>query len=470
MARRPRASTPGDGPPAASGPAFSPWAPRSGDGEPTPRPTPSPPTAGPASPKNEIRAPRTLGAPIPSTPPSAPPGRAPVADERRAPGSGSQPPVGWPAPTLDLTSDADSSRRGRSPALVGFAAFLIGAMVMGGAFATYALGVRSGDEPSTATAETAPPRRSGPAPDLDIRRILEFAQPSVVSITTGSSDSIFGGAGSGVVISEDGLILTNAHVVASSGGTISVRFNDGVAAPATLIGASSSDDIALLQADRTGLTPATLGSSANLVVGDPVVAIGNALALGGDPSVTSGIVSAKDRSISDGTISLDNLIQTDAAINPGNSGGPLVNADGEVVGINTAIIDGAQSVGFALAIDQVEELLDELKAGGGDIQPNQAILGVASATIDESLAQEIRDDLGVTAESGALITAVEPDSAASDAGLEVGDVIVEADGQPVTRNEDVSDVIDTKEPGDQITITVERDGRRRSFDVTLGPK
>lgn len=392
-----------------------------------------------------------------------------MADDRRAPGSGSRPPLRWPAPTLDLTSDSDTVRRGRSPALVGFVAFLIGALVMGGAFATYALGVRRGDDSPASSEETVPPRQRGPAPDLDVRRILEIAQPSVVSITTGGADSIFGGAGSGVVISDDGLILTNAHVIASSGGTISVRFNDGLAAPATLVGASSGDDIALLQADRTELTPATLGSSANLIVGDPVVAIGNALALGGDPSVTSGIVSAKDRSINDGTISLDNLIQTDAAINPGNSGGPLINADGEVVGINTAIIQGSQNVGFSLAIDQVEELLDDLKAGGGDIQPNTAVLGVASATIDDSLSQEIRDQFGVTADSGALITAVEADSAASDAGLEEGDVVVEADGRPVETNEDVSDIIRSKEPGDAITITVERQGRRRSFDVTLGP-
>lgn len=391
-----------------------------------------------------------------------------MADAWRAPGSGSRPPVAWPTPRVELPADSAARDSRRSPALVGFVAFLVGVMVMGGAFATYALGARTKDATS-ATATTTALRRSGPAPALDIRRILEIAQPSVVSITTGSADSIFGGAGSGVVISKDGLILTNAHVIESAGGKISVRFNDGVEAPATLVGASTGDDIALLQADRTGLTPAKLGSSSNLLVGDNVVAIGNALALGGDPSVTSGIVSAKDRSIDDGTIALDHLIQTDAAINPGNSGGPLVNADGEVVGINTAIIDGAQNVGFSLAIDQVEELLDELKAGGGDLKPNPAVLGVASVSVDGDLPQAVRDQFGVTAAAGSLITAVDADSAASDAGLEEGDVIVEADGSAVAANKDVTDVIRGHAPGDRITITVERQGRRRSFDVTLGP-
>jgi len=394
-----------------------------------------------------------------------------VSDDRRAPGSGSAPPAAWPAPKLDVPTRSDVPTR-RSPALVGFVAFLVGALVVGAAFATYAFGDRRdrSSAAGSATTSSSAPRRTGPAPALDIRKILDIAQPSVVSITTGSPDSIFGGAGSGVVISADGLILTNAHVIASAGGKISVRFSDSQEVTATLVGASTSDDIALLQAERSDLTPAALGSSADLLVGDNVVAIGNALALGGDPSVTSGIVSAKDRSINDGTIALDNLIQTDAAINPGNSGGPLVNADGQVVGINTAIIQGAQNVGFSLAIDQVEALLDDLKAGGGDVVVNPAVLGVASVTVDDELTDAVREEFGVTASSGALITTVDADSAAADAGIEEGDVVVEADGQPVATNEDVTELVQGHAPGDRISITVERQGRRRIFDVTLGPK
>ncbi len=354
---------------------------------------------------------------------------------------------------------------------MGFVAFLVGALVVGAAFATYAYGDRRGRSGQvTVGSRTTATVPSRPPATLNIRKILDIAQPSVVSITTGGPDSIFGGAGSGVVISADGLILTNAHVIARAGGVISIRFNDGSQAPAKLVGASTKQDIALLQAERTGLTPASLGSSANLLVGDDVVAIGNALALGGDPSVTRGIVSAKDRSINDGKISLDHLIQTDAAINPGNSGGPLINADGKVVGINTAIIDGAQNVGFSLAIDQVQILIKDLQAGKGDLQPKVAVLGVATVTVKRSLSQATRDKYTVTATAGALVTKVEPNSAAADAGIEEGDVVTEAGGGPITTNAQLTDLIGKKQPGDQVQITVERKGRRQTFSVTLGAR
>ena len=352
-----------------------------------------------------------------------------------------------------------------------FIAFMVGALVVGAAFATYAFGDRRGRTNVEAGAVVDGQTRSGgggPVTPLDIRKILDIAEPSVVTLTTGSGDSIFGGTGSGVVISEDGLILTNAHVVAEAGGQIEVRFHDGTTATAEVVGSSASDDVALLQASRSGLTPAKLGSSANLRVGDDVVAIGNALALGDDPSVTKGIVSAKNRSIADGKISLTHLIQTDAAINPGNSGGPLLDSAGEVVGINTAIIQGAQSVGFALEIDQVERLLPELKAGGGDPQPETVRLGVGTIDVDGSLTPAVRDQYGVTASSGALVTAVEPDSAASSAGILEGDVVVEADGQAVTSGSSLKTIIGSHKEGDRVPVVVERQGRRRSFDVTLG--
>lgn len=333
-------------------------------------------------------------------------------------------------------------------------------LVVGAAFGAYALGERS--------EHSADGRLAGGG--LDVRTILDRAQPSVVSITTGTENSIFGGAGSGVVISDDGLVLTNAHVIESSGGTIRVRFNDGVIAEAVIVGASKQDDLALIRADRRGLVPATLGSSADLRVGDDVVAIGNALALGDEPSVTKGIVSAKNRSISDGDIALGDLIQTDAAINPGNSGGPLVNAAGEVVGINTAIIDGAQSVGFSIAIDKARELIPDLEAGGGDIDPDKAVLGVASVTVDESLSPDLRERWEVTVDTGALITHMDEGSAAAESGLQMGDVIVEIDGRAMRTNGDVADAIGSHRRGDRVRIDVERSGGRRTFDVTLGPR
>jgi putative serine protease PepD len=342
-------------------------------------------------------------------------------------------------------------------------AFLVGALLVGAAFGAYALGVRHAEDRAVAV-----PGADDPVTALEIREILDRAQPSVVTIQTGHSDSIFGGSGSGVIISEDGLILTNAHVIEGAGGQIEVRFDDGSTGRASLVGADTGQDIALIRAERTGLTAAVLGSSANLRVGDDVVAIGNALNLGGDPSVTRGIVSAKDRSITDGRVSLDNLIQTDAAINPGNSGGPLVDAEGRVVGINTAIIEGAQNVGFSIAIDSVKALLPDLEAGEGDLTPRTALLGIRSVTVDSSLDASVRQQYGIVANSGALVAAVDPESPAEDGGLEVGDVVVEVDGTPITTNAQLTEVIRARAPGDTVTITVERQGRRRSFDVTLG--
>ncbi len=435
-------------------------------------PWPSAPPSGPAAaPSPSGAGPSSSSFAPPSSPP-APPTRAPVYDQARGPGLGANPPGAWPTPKLDgpvpgTEEQGEGSRR--SPALTAFVAFLLGALVVGGAFGAYALGDRR-DSPAESTGTTDRERPSDTVDALDIRHILDIAQPSVVSITTGGTDSIFGGAGSGVVVSEDGLIVTNAHVVASSGGKIAVRFSDGQEVPATLVGGFTDQDIALLKVDRTDLVPATLGSSANLRVGDDVVAIGNALALQGDPSVTRGIVSAKDRSIDDGTTSLDHLIQTDAAINPGNSGGPLVNADGEVVGINTAIIQGAQNVGFSLAIDEVQALFDDIQAGKGDLQPDTAVLGVATVTIDASTDALTVEQYGVTATAGALVTRVEADSAASDAGILEGDVVVEVDGIAIATNEGLTAAVRSHGAGDQVTITVEREGRRRSFDVTLGPR
>ncbi|WP_421121019.1 trypsin-like peptidase domain-containing protein [Aquihabitans daechungensis] len=364
--------------------------------------------------------------------------------------------------------ESEPGGKPRRAALFAFTAFLIGAVLVGAAFAAYALGDRRDDASSgSSTTTSAPLRAEG---DLDIQKILDIARPSVVTIQTGGPDSMFGGAGTGVVISEDGLILTNAHVIEGAGGTITVRFNDGTSATAELVGASTGDDIALIQADQPGLTPAKLGSSANLLVGDPVVAIGNALNLGGDPSVTSGIVSAKDREISDGSISLDNLIQTDAAINPGNSGGPLVNANGEVVGINTAIIQGAQNIGFSIAIDSVEELIETLKAGGGDLTSDTPVLGVSTVDVTSpDLPQEFKDQFGITAAQGAIVASVDPESGAGTAGVEVGDVVTALDGETVTSSTQLTKLVRAHQRGDQVEIQVERRGEDRTFTVTLGP-
>jgi S1-C subfamily serine protease len=306
---------------------------------------------------------------------------------------------------------------------------------------------------------------------LDIQSLLRKAQPSVVSIQTGESSStgVFGSAGSGVIISDDGLVLTNAHVVASAT-TMDVMLSDGSSEPATLVGSLPDDDIALIKiSDAGGLTPAELGVSADVQVGDDVVAIGNALNLGGPPSVTEGIISATDRSIQAQDVTLDNLIQTDAAINPGNSGGPLLNADGQVVAINTAIIDTAQNIGFAISIDSIKPLIDEIKRGQGTITPDSAFLGVRTKDVD-SVTPDVLSQYGVKTSDGAFVVDIDPGSAAGAGGLRLGDVITAVDGRPMSGSQDVIDAVREHEAGDEVTVTFERDGEIQSLVVRLGSR
>ncbi len=306
---------------------------------------------------------------------------------------------------------------------------------------------------------------------IDIQGVLGRVQPSVVTLRTGQETirGVFEGSGSGVVISDDGLILTNAHVI-SGADQIEVFFFDGTSALAEMVGSFPDDDIALIQTlDVAGTTPAVLGTVESLRVGDEVVAIGNALNLGATPSVTRGIVSAKGRTIEAGIISLSELIQTDAAINPGNSGGPLVNAAGEVVGINTAIIDNAQNVGFAISIDVVKPLVEQLAAGQGDITPDTAFLGVTTQTLAD-LSPDLLAESGVDTATGAFVVDVVPGAAASDAGIQAGDVIVGIGTEAVDASEDVGRIVRGASPGDTLTIDIERNGQRQSVDATLGAR
>ncbi|MEZ5240046.1 MAG: trypsin-like peptidase domain-containing protein [Microthrixaceae bacterium] len=236
-----------------------------------------------------------------------------------------------------------------------------------------------------------------------------------------------------------------------------------------LIGAASNSDVALVKAEGLDgpTVPAELGSSDDLLVGDDVVAIGNALNLGAEPSVTTGIVSQTGRSIAapDGTV-LDDLIQTDAAINPGNSGGPLINAQGQVVGMNTAILAEAQNIGFALEIDSIKDLIADLEAGR-DAEKQRPVLGVATvdvARIDTDLAQRF----GVTATSGAFVQEVTNGSGAEVAGLLPGDVIVEVDGRTIRNSTDVGQAVRAKDPGESVSIVIERQGEQQTVSATLG--
>jgi len=338
---------------------------------------------------------------------------------------------------------------------------LVAALVTAGAFVAF-------DDGNAQVASGSTARQIGDR-GVDIRGLLEKAQPSVVSISTGQTTArgVYGGAGSGVIISADGLVLTNAHVIGGST-RVDVVLSDGSVESATLVGSSPDDDIALVRIDNpVDLIPAEIGRSADVVVGDDVVAIGNALNLGGPPSVTLGIVSAKGRTIeAPGGLVLRDLIQTDAAINPGNSGGPLLNADGQVVGINTAIIDDAQNIGFAIAVDAIAVLIEELRSGQGDITPDTAFLGVSMMDVRDVTAS-VRTEYGVAADDGAFVSDLVPGSAATDAGLELGDVIVAVDGAAVSGSDEVANAIRQRSAGESIDLTYERDGRRFETTATL---
>ncbi len=435
---------------------WSPWAPRPGADVATPAPpaVPAPPTAPAVARTTADRGPTSH---LPAHPPLRDPTGLPA-------GLDPEPPTTWARPAPPGPPDIvtqDHGAAGRNRVIAAALGALVGALAIGLVFAGYVIGHRSSGSADASSVRL----RSGPT--LDIQQILRAVQPSVVSILTGHTTSFYDSAGSGVVISTDGLILTNNHVIEGAK-QITVKFNDGSQAAANLVGSSPDNDIALIKADQSGTVPAKLGSSQSLRVGDDVVAIGNALNLGGAPSVTRGIISAKDRSLSTATESLDHLIQTDAAINHGNSGGPLVDAKGQVVGINTAIFENAQSIGFSIAIDQVKTLIKDLKNGKGAAAPDEAFLGVQTVDVDSpDLSQAVKDQFGVTAAHGAFISQVTTNTAAADAGLQEGDVIVEIDGKDVATAKSVGDIIGSHKPGDRINVTVERDGRRRSFDVTL---
>jgi S1-C subfamily serine protease len=348
-----------------------------------------------------------------------------------------------------------------------------GALVAGAV--AYAVVEASDDDEAMGT--TSAPIAVSNGQSLDVHAVLDAVQQAVVAINVEGESSFGGfveGAGSGMVIDSDGLILTNNHVVEGAS-SISVTLADGREVDADLVGAIPENDVALVQArDVEDLEAVSFGRSGDLRVGDPVVAIGNALGLGGTPSVTAGIVSALGRELDAGNgVPLSDLIQTDAAIYQGNSGGPLVNAAGQVVGVNTAVAlsqanGAAENLGFALPIDQLQPLIEELKDGGGDVEIG-AFLGVRTQPLD-LVQPQVLERLGIETETGAFVTDIVPNSGADEAGIEAGDVIVEIDGQRVEDPADVGEIILDHEPGDEIEIVVERDGEEQTIEATLGSR
>jgi serine protease Do len=301
----------------------------------------------------------------------------------------------------------------------------------------------------------------------DVSELVEAVEPSVVTVTLtqlrldelGDVTEVPVGAGTGVVIDDDGHVLTNAHVIAGASSVIVVG-PDGEPRTAQVVGtwgAEQNNDLALLLVEeKSGLEPIVMGSSRDLKVGDPVVAIGNALGRG--LSVTVGIVSAKGRDVATDTSSLEGVLQTDAAINPGNSGGPLLNARGELVGINTAVAREAENIGFAIPIDQALPFIGYVVAEAG-----QPFIGVGLRTITPQLAGQF----GLPVEEGAVITEVFGGGAAAEAGLAVGDIVVASDGEPISSRDDLLERIDQVGVGGEVTLTLMRPVQNRFETVTL---
>ena len=389
----------------------------------------------------------------------------------------------------------DSSILKRAAGLVGVAA-LGGALALGGAAA---VGV---GEHTTTVREVASPAAGPPEfandESLSINDIYRRSAPGVVQVTSRSvvetePDPFFGNPfapgpqtqellGSGFVIDKDGHVVTNFHVVENAQ-TVEVSFSNRETLSARIVGVDPSTDIAVLKVDTRSraLTPLKLGNSDTVQVGDSVVAIGNPFGL--ERSITAGIVSALQREIQAPNLyAIDHVIQTDAPINHGNSGGPLINAQGEVIGVNSQIETGRTGeqgnvgVGFAIPINTVKDVASQLIRNG---KVEHAFLGVRVAAVDPKIARLFK----LPAQRGLLVQRVEQGSGAAKAGLRAGstdvvvagqswliggDLIVEADGRPVSTLEGLRDVLSTKRPDDTLELDIYRGENRMTLKVKLG--
>ena len=343
------------------------------------------------------------------------------------------------------------------------------AIVVGGAFALTTIGVGQSASAALYNEQT-------------VSAIYKSATPAVVEIeVTEESTGYFGqsyaeGQGSGFLIDSLGYIVTNNHVVENAS-DVNVLFTDGNSVTATVVGTDSSHDLALIKVDASavsGITPLKLGNSDEVEIGETVVAIGTPYGL--ENTATVGVISGLDRTLSSSDVStssnLDNMIQTDASLNPGNSGGPLLDSSGEVIGVNTAIQSSSSNIGFAVPSNTVSQVLSSLKAGKNIVRP---WLGISGTALNASKAAS----LNLSVNQGVYVVSVISGSPADNAGIIAGgtdsngtltsggDVITAIDGEKVTKVEELSSYISTKEVGDKVTLTVLRDGNYHSLTVTL---
>ena len=295
-------------------------------------------------------------------------------------------------------------------------------------------------------------------------------EPSVVQISTDTvTISQYNqiapqtGVGSGIILDKAGNILTNNHVVEGAD-YVTVTLSDGRSYPANLVGSDSITDLAVIKIAAAKLTPAKFGISSNLEVGEDVIAVGHALGLKGGPTVSKGVVSALDRTIqTDAQKAMVDLIQTDASINPGNSGGPLANSRGEVIGINTAIIDDSNGIGFAINIDDAHVVVDQILRSGYVMR---GFLGITPFNVTDS----IREQLNLPVSDGVIIAGIVKGFPAGESGLQTEDVIVMLNKAAIENSGDLSKFLLNNPPGSSVEVSFYRNGELRKVELVLADK
>jgi S1-C subfamily serine protease len=393
---------------------------------------------------------------------------APVITSLRDPASSSSMNDGTP-----LSSQVRSNRGGLWSTRV---SLLLVAALVGGLAGHFASSSSNTHDGTVTINEVSNAPGAATTGGMSIPKLVQKVLPSVVSIKVtggGTADE-----GTGMIISKNGLVVTNNHVIAAavSSGTITItRSGTTKSEPATLVGTNPVDDVALIRINNASNLPTvTFGNSNKLEAGDSVVAIGNALGLAaGTPTVTSGIVSALGRTVTAGTDTstetLNNMIQTDAAINPGNSGGPLLDSAGDVIGMNTAVAgtlsdgENTQNIGFAIPVATIQSLLSTLMAGES-VVTHGAFIGVEI----ESMTPSLQSQYGFTVSSGAVVMSVISGTGAAAAGVEQGDIIVGINSTTIDSAQDVSSVISSLHPGQRIALHIVRGTKHIVLEVTLG--
>ena len=364
------------------------------------------------------------------------------------------------------TKNTDGRKTGRKTMLRYFAAGLAGALIGSIIMGFVAWNYFNSGKITTSNGTVIYTKDNAPT---TVEAVAKTDTPVVVGITTKQlTQNYFNqtveqtGVGSGVVVTSDGYIITNEHVVTNNPNSITVSMTDGTTFPGKLIWSDSSLDLAVVKIGATGLQTATLGNSDGLTVGELAVAIGNPLGLSFQSTVTSGIISALNRSIQIGNSVYEDLIQTDASINPGNSGGPLINKNGEVIGINSYKISSSEGLGFAIPIDILKPIINQIMKNG---EFKETALGVSC--VDKEISQYYTNTNNITLKSGILIVEVQANLGADKAGLKANDIITKVDGTEVDTMLKLREVMYSKLPGDTVTVEYTRDGATNTVNVAL---